>query len=173
MCCWFLLRVRILCVHCYCFGILIAHLWASAYPNGSLDIYVVRVILFFLHVCVYGFLLCFWRQQVTVHMHKKRYMCVIHSWCVWVVIHVCCTLIEMCLLVYPVNLCVHICVQRMFWFTSICAYIQDGGCSIFVHAYIEGLYMSPHPSLHVVCTHIHVCVLCTLRMYMHERVRTP
>ena len=44
-------------------------------------------------MCVYGFLLCFWRQQVTVHMHKKRYMCVIHSWCVWVVIHVCCTLI--------------------------------------------------------------------------------
>ena len=126
-----------------------------------------------MYVCMYGFLLCFWRQQVTVHMHKKRYMCVIHSWCVWVVIHVCCTLIEMCLLVYPVNLCVHICVQRMFWFTSICAYIQDGGCSIFVHAYIEGLYMSPHPSLHVVCTHIHVCVLCTLRMYMHERVRTP
>ena len=43
-----------------------------------------------MYVCMYGFLLCFWRQQVTVHMHKKRYMCVIHSWCVWVVIHVCC-----------------------------------------------------------------------------------
>ena len=111
-----------------------------------------------MYVCMYGFLLCFWRQQVTVHMHKKRYMCVIHSWCVWVVIHVCCTLIEMCLLVYPVNLCVHICVQRMFWFTSICAYKMEGV-----------LYSCMHTLKACICrrillfmwyVHISMCVCC-------------
>ena len=69
------------------------------------------------------------------------------------------------------SLCAYMCPTYVLIHIHLC--IQDGGCSIFVHAYIEGLYMSPHPSLHVVCTHIHVCVLCTLRMYMHERVRTP
>ena len=159
MCCWFLLRVRILCVHCYCFGILIAHLWASAYPNGSLDIYNVRVILFVLHVCVYGFLLCFWRQQVTVHMHKKRYMCVIHSWCVWVVIHVCCTLIEIDVLAsLPCqSLCVYMWCQCVFLLhNTVYANREMSQTYVLIHMHAMFLFM----------WHVHTWVY-VLHVYFH------
>ena len=155
------------------FGILIAHLWASACPDGLLDIYVVRVILFLSCMCVCMAFSCASGDSKSLCICTRRDICVSYTRGVCELSYMYAVHLygRMCSLVYPVNLCVHIYVQRMFWFTSICAYIQDGGCSIFVHACIEGLYMSPHPSLHVVCTRIHV--LCTLRMYMHERVRTP
>ena len=89
MCCWFLLRVRILCVHCYCFGILIAHLWASAYPNGSLDIYVVRVILFVLHVCVYVWLSLVLLETASHCAYAQEEIYVCHTLVVCVSCHTC------------------------------------------------------------------------------------